>query len=166
MKNLIAPFLLAVTLATPAAAGDSPLYVGAEVGKDHFGVLGGYKFNDMIAAEMNYTQFDDETISVPFVTTEVEAWAVGVAAVANFPIDAVPGLSVFGKAGVEYVEIETTITTDFFGTVTTTSASDDDIDFAGSVGAQYEFTPSFSVRGGVHVKGRADSVYANAIYRF
>jgi opacity protein-like surface antigen len=167
MKKTIAALLLAASVATPAAAGDSPLYVGAEVGKDHFGVLGGFKINDMFAVEMNYNQFEDQEISLLWMTTEIEAWGLGLFAVGNFPISPVPGLSVFGKAGFERVEVETTITTDlpFFG-VTRTSATSDDIDFAGSVGAQYEITQDFSVRAGVHVKGWADSVFANAIYQF
>jgi opacity protein-like surface antigen len=169
MKKLVGAFLLATAVATPAAAGDSPLYVGAEVGKDHFGVLGGFKINDMFAVEMNYNQFDDEKISLGWVTTEIEAWGLGLFAVGNFPISPVPGLSVFGKAGFERVEVETTITTDYgfsWYPVTTVRATSDDIDFAGSVGAQYEITQDFSVRAGVHVKGWADSVFANAIYQF
>lgn len=166
MKKLIGAFLLAASVATPAAAGDSPIYVGAEVGKDHFGVLGGYKINDMFAVEMNYNVFDDEKVSLPFMETTIEAWSFGVSGVGTFPISAVPGLAVFGKVGFERVEVETTIRTDFFGMVTTTSATSDDIDFAGSAGAQYEITPDFSVRAGVHLKGQADSVYANAIYQF
>jgi opacity protein-like surface antigen len=167
MKKLVGAFLLATAVATPAVAGDGPLYVGAEVGRDHFGVLGGFKINDMFAIEMNYNVFEDETIDLGWMKTDIEAWGLGVSAVGTFPISPVPGLSVFGKAGLEYVEVETTITTDswWFGT-TTTSASSDDIEFAGSVGAQYDITSNFSARAGVHVKGTADSVFANAIYFF
>jgi opacity protein-like surface antigen len=168
MKKLVGAFLLATAVATPAAAGDGPLYVGAEVGADYFGVLGGFKINDMFAVEMNYNQFDDEKVSTPFSSVSVEAWGLGLFAVGNFPISPVPGLSVFGKAGFERVEVETSVTmTDWWwGTVVTTSTTSDDIDFAGSAGAQYEITQDFSVRAGVHLTGWADSVYANAIYQF
>lgn len=166
MKKLVGAFLLATAVATPAAAGDGPLYIGAEVGKDHFGVLGGFKINDMFAVEMNYNQFDDEKVDLLWMTTEIEAWSFGVSGVGTFPIAAVPGLSVFGKLGLERVEVETTITTDtWFGT-TVLSAKNDDIDFTASGGAQYEITSDFSVRGGIHFKGAADSVYLNAIYQF
>lgn len=164
MKKLMGALLLATAFATPAIAGDSPLYVGAEVGKDHFGILGGLKIDDMFGVEANYNIFDEEKVTVPFMQTTVDAWSFGISGVANFPIAPVPGLSVFAKAGFEYVEVETTVQDTWFGTVTTTT--DDDVDFAGSAGAQYEITPSFSVRAGVHIKGRADSVYANAIYQF
>ena len=167
MKKLMGALLLATAVATPAMAGDSPIYVGAEVGKDHLGVLGGLKIDDMFAVEMSYNMFDEEKVVVPFMVTTVDAWAVGMHGVINFPVAPVPGLSVFGKAGFEYVEVETTTRIDLGGgNVMTTTATDDDIDFAGGAGAQYEITPSFSVRAGVHIKGQADSVYANAIYRF
>jgi opacity protein-like surface antigen len=176
MKKLVGAFLLATAVATPAAAGDSPLYIGAEVGPDHIGVLGGFKITDMFAVEMNYNQFDDTGLSMPFVSVDVDAWGIGLFGVGNFPIAPVPGLSVFGKAGFERVEVETSTTTTWStfdyvnwawvdGT-TTTSATSSDIKFAGSVGAQYQITRDFSVRGGVHVKGHADSLFANAIYQF
>ena len=166
MKKTIAAFLLAASVATPAVAGDGPFYIGAEVGKDHFGVLGGYKFNEMFALEMNYNMFKDETVDLGWMRTDIEAWGMGVSAVGTFPIAPVPGLSVFGKAGLEYVEVETTITYDGWWGTETMTATSDDIEFAGSLGAQYDITSNFSVRGGVHVKGHADSVYANAIYSF
>jgi opacity protein-like surface antigen len=163
MKKLVGAFLLATAVATPAAAGDTPFYIGAEVGKDHFGVLGGYKFNDMFAVEMNYNVFDDESVSMFGMSIETEASSFGVSGVGTFPIAAVPGLSVFGKLGLERVEVEVTTKDDFFGT---TTYSEDDIDFTASGGAQYEITSNFSVRGGIHFKGAADSVYLNAIYQF
>lgn len=170
MKKLMGAALLATAIATPAFAGDGPFYIGAEVGKDHFGVLGGYKINEMFAVEMNYNVFDDETVSVPpYITSTVEVRSLGVSAVGTFPIQPVPGLSVFGKAGFERVEFDMTTTYDYRsigGSLTTVSASDDDIEFAGSVGAQYDVTSNFSARAGVHVKGQADSVFANAIYYF
>jgi opacity protein-like surface antigen len=163
MKKLVGAFLLATAVATPAVAGDSPFYIGAEVGSDHFGALGGYKFDDMFAVEMNYNVFDDESVAMPFVSIETEAWSFGVSGVGTFPIAAVPGLSVFGKLGLERLEVEVTTKSDFFGT---TTVSEDDIDFTASGGAQYEITSDFSVRAGIHFKGQADSVYANAIYTF
>ena len=163
MKKLVGAFLLATAVATPAVAGDSPFYIGAEVGKDHFGVLGGYKFNDMFAVEMNYNVFDDQSVTYwAGYSSEIEASSFGVSGVGTFPIAAVPGLSVFGKLGFERVEWESTTT---IGGVTIT-ASEDDIDFTASGGAQYAITPDFSVRAGIHLKGEADSVYANAIYQF
>jgi hypothetical protein len=176
MKKLVGAFLLATSIATPAAAGDSPLYIGAEVGADHFGVLGGFKINDMFAVEMNYNQFDGTGISTPWTSVDVDAWGLGLFGVGTFPIAPVPGLSVFGKLGFERVEVETTTTTTtsmwdwttwtLVDVTTSTSATSDDIELAGSVGAQYQITQDFSVRGGVHVKGWADSVFANAIYQF
>jgi opacity protein-like surface antigen len=161
MKKLIGAFLLATAVATPAAAGDGPFYIGAEVGSDHFGVLGGYKFDDMFAVEMNYNVFDDKSVPTFFGNTiNTEAWSFGVSGVGTFPIVAVPGLSVFGKLGFERVEWEVTDT--WYGT----TVSGDDIDFTASGGAQYAITPDFSVRAGIHLKGEADSVYANAIYTF
>jgi opacity protein-like surface antigen len=175
MKKLVGAFLLAASVATPAVAGDG-LYVGAEVGRDHFGVLGGFKINDMFAVEMNYNQFEDQNIDLVWMKTETEAWGLGLFGVGTFPISPVPGLSVFGKAGLEYVEFEMTTayrtyafdytTFRYVTTWTTTSATADDIEFAGSVGAQYDITSNFSARAGVHVKGQADSVFANAIYFF
>jgi hypothetical protein len=175
MKKLVGAFLLATSVATPAVAGDGPLYIGAEVGADHFGVLGGFKINDMFAVEMNYNQFDDEKVSMLWSSISVEAWSLGLFGVGTFPISPVPGLSVFGKAGFERVEVEVTTSftystyvwgTGWVDVTETTSATDDDIEFAGSVGAQYDITPNFSARAGVHVKGQADSVFANAIYYF
>jgi opacity protein-like surface antigen len=166
MKKLIGAFLLATSVAAPAVAGDSPFYIGAEVGKDHFGALGGYKFDDMFAVEMNYNVFDDESVAIPGMSIDTEAWSFGVSGVGTFQIAAVPGLSVFGKLGLERLEVEVTTKYDWFGTAYTTTVSEDDIDFTASGGAQYEFTPDFSVRAGIHFKGQADSVYANAIYTF
>ena len=162
MKKLVGAFLLATAVATPAAAGDSPFYIGAEVGKDHFGALGGFKINDMFAVEMNYNVFDDKSVSTAFGSSKFEASSFGVSGVGTFPIAAVPGLSVFGKLGFERLEWESTVTV---GSMTMT-ASGDDIDFTASGGAQYEFNSDFSVRGGIHLKGEADSVYLNAIYTF
>jgi hypothetical protein len=158
MKKLIGAFLLATSVAAPAVAGDSPFYIGAEVGKDHIGALGGYKFDDMFAVEMNYNVFDDKSVYYPGYSTDTEAWSFGVSGVGTFPIAAVPGLSVFGKLGFERVEWETR----YLGM----TASGDDIDFTASGGAQYEINSDFSVRAGIHLKGEADSVYANAIYTF
>lgn len=159
MKKLIGSFLLATSVAAaPAFAGDTPFYVGVQLGDEYVGALGGYKINEMFAVELNYNKFDTE--SAPF--TEVDAWSIGVAGVANFPLTAAPGFSLFAKLGVARTEVE--VTTSFFGE--TISVSDDDIDFTLGGGARYDFNQDFAVSVGVDVEGPADSLYINGLYTF
>lgn len=161
MKKLIGSFLLATSLAAPAFAGDSPFYVGVQLGDEYVGALGGYKINEMFAVELNYNKFDTE--SAPYV--EADAWSIGVAGVANFPLTAAPGFSLFAKLGVARTEVEVTVDYTNLGGPTY-SVSDDDVDLTLGGGVRYDFNQDFAVSVGVDVEGPADSLYINGLYTF
>jgi opacity protein-like surface antigen len=96
-KNLLAVALLSV-LAAPAFAADAPIYAGISYGSFNngstnsaLGILGGYKFTDVIAAEAFY-----ETITG--MPSGISASNLGLQAVGTMQVGA-PELSVFGKLG-------------------------------------------------------------------
>lgn len=162
MKKLIGSFLLATSVAAaPAFAGDTPFYVGVQLGDEYVGALGGYKINEMFAVELNYNKFDTESA----LYVEVDAWSIGVAGVANFPLTAAPGFSLFAKLGVARTEVEATWDYTSLG-FDKYSVTEDDIDFTLGGGARYDFNQDFAVSVGIDVEGPADSLYINGLYTF
>ncbi|MGZ3241793.1 MAG: outer membrane beta-barrel protein [Burkholderiaceae bacterium] len=169
MKKLLAAISLMLSMAAPAFADESPFYAGVSLGPSDIGsssstavgAFVGYKLQNVklgstgsLAIEGQYTSLGSFTYSDHFSS-------LGVDGVALFPIDPVPKLSAFGKLGLN------TIIGDYHcGTFCSYSKrSGPQLDFG--FGAQYKFTPEFSLRAGYqYYDSNIDTIYAAAIFHF
>jgi OmpA-OmpF porin, OOP family len=166
MKKILASALLAIAaLSTPAVAADfinsaptTPFYAGVQAGlQDDIAktIFGGFQFNKMFSAEVNYTSYNSYASSFG---------AHGLATFSNL-IPAVPQLSFFGKAGVVRTTIEMPCISFFFSCIGGGKVTSIDPSIGG--GAQYDFTKRFSVRAGVDANEYDSSfLYASGIVRF
>lgn len=171
MKKIIASLVLSLSaLSAPAFAEDfatsaptTPFYAGVQAGlQDDIAktIFGGFQFDKMFSAEVNYTSYNSYASSV------------GVHGLATFSnlIPAVPQLSFFGKAGVVRTVIEVPsicYPTFFFGTTCYGGGKVDSIDPSIGAGAQYDFTKRFSVRAGVDANEYDRSfLYASGLIKF
>lgn len=153
----------------PARTTDSNhwMYLGAKLGDSTVGGLLGLQFTKRYSLEFSYDYID--TLYQPNYT--VKSSTTAVAAVGMFPVkfgDLDP-FFIFAKAGYER---NTTKATTFnpgipplFGSTTTVSTTVRKRAVV-SVGAQYDFTRSFSGRIGKNAIGTDHSVYIAAIYQF
>ncbi len=164
MKKLLAAVLLSITVATPALAEESPVYVGALAGDQYLGVLGGYQIDKMYSVELHYARILTPDVAAPGRSTTYDSYDMAANLVVMLPwkIKNVPELTFFGKGGVERQSVKTTIAaggTSFSATVTDTKLT-----LGG--GAQYEVTKNFSARAGIGVMGAHNDLYVAAIFRF
>lgn len=154
-KSLVVALLSA--FAAPSFAGTVDLtgfYAGANLGvgnasfsspagvtvtqpssKPLYGVFGGYRYNENLAAEVGYTGISYFNTNVGAVQYLSKQKALYVAAVGTYPIN--DAFSVFGKLGVASASSENNAvaeqTTRRFGPTA-------------GIGAQYKFTPAIAVR--------------------
>jgi opacity protein-like surface antigen len=164
VKKLLAVVLLSITIATPALAEDSPIYVGALAGDQYFGVLGGYQIDKMYSVEVRYAKILTPDVSAFGISTKTDAYNAGVDLVAMLPwkIKNVPELSFFAKGGLE--RQSTKVTTTGGGTSISATTTETKLSLGG--GAQYEVSKSFSARAGLGVMGTHNDLYVAAIFRF
>lgn len=161
MKKIIAAVsLLLAAFAAPAFAADTPFYAGLQVG-DGVTVLGGYQFNKMFAGQVEYTSYGSHSgyngCGLANCGNYASANSLGLFGVANVPLNlqGLPGLSVFGKAGLVHT------------TVSVWGYTFTDNSFVLGGGAQYDFTPQISARLGLDLNSYySDNLYIGALVRF
>lgn len=154
-KKLLPIALLALCAPLLANAAERGFYVGGSVGaasyEDNrldeddtsFGVYGGFQFNPYFAVEGKYTNFGDleGNLTPPSLgTSSVEPTSFGVAAVGMLPIG--NQFSMLGKAGLHSYDLDPKSGQGLGGQIGDDSSTDP---FYG-IGAQYDFSNSFSLR--------------------
>jgi OOP family OmpA-OmpF porin len=104
-------------------------------------ILGGYRFNRNLAAELGYTDLGEVSAGDGGANTiTAEATAFELVAVGSWPVS--NEFSVYGKVGVFRWDVDATGTGMFAG-----SESDSGTDLTFGVGVQYDFTKQLGVRG-------------------
>jgi len=161
---------VAATTPPPAKATESNhwVYFGAKLGDSTVGGLLGLQFTKRYSLEFSYDYID--SIYQPNYT--VKSSTTGVAAVGTFPVKfaELDPFFVFAKAGYERNTTKSTaydpaipgLPVGSTTTVTTTIRKRAVV----SLGAQYDFTRSFSGRIGKNAIGTDHSVYIAAVYQF
>ena len=164
MKKLLAVMLLSTAVATPALAEDSSFYVGALVGNQYLGVLGGYQIDKMYSAEVSYATVLTPTVNTGFgsIKTNNSDLAADLVVMLPWKIQKVPALTFFGKGGVEYVSTRVTTTA---GAISS-SVSTHEVKLRLGGGAQYDVSKNFSARAGVGVMGDHNDLYVSGIFKF
>jgi hypothetical protein len=168
---LAAPAASAPTAATsPSARAAEPnhwFYLGARLGDSTVGGLLGVQITKRYSLEFSYDYID--TVYQP--NTTIKSSTAGAAAVGMFPVkfgDLDP-FYIFAKAGYERTTTESTTINPgipgLFDATTTISTTIRKRPVVG-VGAQYDFTRSFSGRIGKNALGNDKSFYIAAIYQF
>jgi hypothetical protein len=169
MKKVLATLLLAISVATPVFAAESPFYAGVSLGPSDLGsssstavgAFVGYTLQGIKLANTGSLAIEGQYTSLGSFTYSDHFSSFGVDAVAMFPISPVPNLSAFGKLGVN------AITGDYHcGTFCSYSKrSGPQLDFG--FGAQYKFTPEFGVRLGYqYYASNISTIYAAAVFHF
>jgi opacity protein-like surface antigen len=161
MNKVLAVAILSISLATPAFAADTPVYVGALLGNQYVGVLGGYQIDKMYSVELSYAKVLTNTTYVAGGTSNTSDHSLAADLVVMLPwkIQKVPALSFFAKGGAEYHTVK----------VSTTGAPDlttNELKLKLGGGAQYDVSKNFVVRAGVGVMGSRNDPYVSAIYKF
>lgn len=161
---------------TPAVAAPQPtrtadsnhwVYLGAKLGDSTVGGLLGLQFTRRYSLEFSYDYID--TVYQPNYT--VKSSTAAVAAVGMFPVKfgELDPFFIFAKAGYERNSTKATTYNPgippLFGSTTTVSTTIRKRAVV-SVGAQYDFTRSFSGRIGKNAIGTDKSVYIAAIYQY
>jgi OOP family OmpA-OmpF porin len=137
MNKIAIAALLSALVAAPAIAADA--YVGVNVGKNQMdysgvnsstaiGVLGGYSFNQNVAAEVAYTNLG----SADYYGTSITGHVFSVAAVGSLPLN--KDFSLLGKLGVASSTYE----------VSGYSESKSDLTYG--IGAQYNVSKTVGIR--------------------
>lgn len=114
MKKIAIAVLLSAFVAAPAVAADTPFYAGVNVGSAEidstgfssttsFGLLGGYTFNENVAAEVAYTNFGTKDLGFGF---SYKSSALSISGVGSYPIN--EQFSVFAKLGFASTTLELT----------------------------------------------------------
>lgn len=163
-----APVAVAPTTPPPRVAESNHwMYLGAKLGDSTVGGLLGLQFTKRYSLEFSYDYID--TVYQPNYT--VKSSTTGVAAVGMFPVKfgELDPFFIFGKAGYERNTTKATtfdpgIPGLFSSTTTVTTTIRKRV--AVGIGAQYDFTRSFSGRIGKNAVGTDHSVYIAAIYKF
>lgn len=151
MKKVAMALLLSAFVAVPAIAAD--MYVGVNVGSAQidfpgyssttsFALLGGYSFNENIAAEVAYTDFGSKDYGFGFT---LKSSALSISGVGSYPIN--EQFSVFAKLGIA------STTTDATG-----YASASKSDFTYGIGGQFNVNKQIGIRLGYDVYKITDSV--------
>jgi OOP family OmpA-OmpF porin len=137
MNKIAIAALLSALVAAPAIAADA--YVGVNVGKNQMdysgvnsstaiGVLGGYSFNQNVAAEVAYTNLG----SADYYGTSITGHVFSVAAVGSLPLN--KDFSLLGKLGVAS------------STVEVPGYSESKTDLTYGIGAQYNVSKTVGIR--------------------
>lgn len=160
----VALALAAGALFTPAQAQESGPYLGGALGQSKFKawctgetatvrftacddtdvawkLLGGYRFNRYVGVEASYINWGEVTASISTgAQVAAKQHSYGLAAVGTLPLGT--GFELFGKAGLVQTEQETR------RIFPSPSAVDrDETEFHYGVGARYELTRNWAVRG-------------------
>lgn len=161
IKSFFAAALLALgVIATPVLAQDTGWYFGVSVGQSKFDVpgvagvttlstedddmgwkiYGGYQFNKHLAVEVGYHDFGGFTQSGtpgPF-NVQGDVTGVSAAAVGILPLN--PSFSLFGKAGLIFLDISSTAS----GPLVVTA--EDGTELLVGVGARYNFNRNVGIQ--------------------
>lgn len=138
MNKIAIAALLSALVAAPAIAADT--YVGVNVGKNQMdysginsstaiGVLGGYSFNQNVAAEVAYTNLG----SADYYGTSITGHVFSVAAVGSLPLN--KDFSLLGKLGVASSTWEQS-----------GYSSESKTDLTYGIGAQYNVSKTVGIR--------------------
>jgi len=137
MKKLALVLTLTAITATPVMADT---YVGVNAGTNKmditglgsstgFGVLGGYTFSDMLAAEVSYNNLGDATFTGG---GTISGSVMGIAAVGSFPVS--KDIALMAKLGFAS------------STISGGGVSESKSDLAYGVGAQYNLSKTTGIR--------------------
>jgi len=162
-KALVAALMgAALAFSAPAAfaqargaTANTGWYIGGDIGNAEIGsdddtawrILGGYQINRNFAAELGYSSLLDKG--------GVEATAWELVGIGSYPLG--NQFSIFGKLGFARVEV------DAAGTST------DKTELTYGLGAQYDLTPKFGIRGQwqrYDTDNEVDVLSVGVIYRF
>lgn len=155
--------LLLSIVPAAAQAQDAGAYLGGALGQAKFTewcggglasckdtdtawkLLGGYRFNRYLAAEVSYINWGEVTASVPLsgggvANVAANQQSYGIAAVGSLPLG--PQFSVFGKLGYLHTMQETRRVSPNPSTV-----ERDDNEFHYGLGARYSLTSNWAIRG-------------------
>ena len=138
MNKIAIAALLSALVAAPAIAADT--YVGVNVGKNQMdysginsstaiGVLGGYSFNQNVAAEVAYTNLGSADTNL---NTSVTGHVFTIAAVGSLPLN--KEFSLLGKLGLASSTIEES------------GYSESKTDLTYGIGAQYNVSKTVGIR--------------------
>jgi len=157
-----------------AAAGAGDAYAGVSVGNASpdssnfdstigWKIFGGYELNDILAVEGGYVSFGEMDGPTEIgATTVFEATGFEAAVVGNYPLNS--QFSVFGKVGLLAWDAELSNPNSVF------SFSDTGTDVFFGIGAQYEISGNFAVRGSWESytveDGDIDFLSASAVFGF
>lgn len=170
MNRIWAAGLLYIIASAPAFAAYTPLYAGIQVDNTSGSALLGYQINKSYAVEAHYTKSDTHIIHSG-ITSDTSISALGLAAMAMFPmkLDSGSPYFLFAKAGYERITKDETYSIPSSVTLTlpyndTVSSIENRVIFGG--GAQYDFYQNVSGRVGIDIAGGQRSVYMSAIFKF
>lgn len=171
MKKFAAVLLLSGVSAVPAFAADQGGFVNFDLGSvsytnassqfspyPAFGnpgattIGGGYRFNQNLAVEVDYSMIGDSTITtsvavpVATITEKLKSSSLQVAAVGTLPIG--DKFNVFGKLGLANTKVDYTasVTNATFLPSVAQSASASKTNLMFSLGGQFNFNPHWGIR--------------------
>lgn len=139
MKKIAIATVFSALIASPAIAGDG--YLGVNVGQNKidvssvkestaFGILGGYAYNENLAAEVAY--IDLGSAERNFSTSKLTGNVISIAAVGSLPLN--NDFSVFAKLGYAQSKIEVP------------GISETKSDLTYGIGAQYNASKTVGIR--------------------
>lgn len=169
MKKIAIAALLSAVVAAPAVAAD--MYAGVNVGQTKydfqagaakdtstaFGILGGYTFNENLAAEAAYTSLGSVDVGPG---TTVKGSAISLSGVGSYPFS--KEFSIFGKLGFARTTADAT-----------GQASENKSAVVFGLGGQYNVSPEIGIRAGFdrYKVGSTNSINADvmsigAVFKF
>jgi len=140
MKKIAVVALLSAFAAVPAVAADT--YLGVNIGSNKmdvtgvdsstaYGILGGYSFNENVAAELSYNNLG--SAKVPSAGVDITGNVMGLAVVGSLPLN--KDFSLLGKLGLASSTIEAQ-----------GSSSRSKTDLTYGIGAQYNASKTVGIR--------------------
>jgi OmpA-OmpF porin, OOP family len=146
-------FAVATVFASTAGAEQTPWYMGGNVGQSDYknigdedrawGLRGGYRFTQNLAAEVGYVDFGELSDNIPGVgSATLSANAMEVVGVGSYPV--AERFSVFGKLGLYRGEADMTLN---LVDVDAASGRDTNTDLTYGVGVQFDFRPNIGLLG-------------------
>ena len=168
--NKIAIATLLAAFATVPAVAAAEAYIGLNVGSNQmtapaganigsttaYSILGGYSFNQYIAAEVAYTDLGTASLTAGSVPVEdMKGTQMSLAAVGSLPLG--KDFALLGKLGYASIKIDTTGVGTFTG-----GASNTKSDLIYGVGAQYNIGKNVGLRLNYDMFNVGDSTTTNA----
>jgi len=166
MKKIGIAAACLLLLSSAAWAGG---YVGASVGQadtdlagddTSWKVLGGYNFMEFMGVEGSYRDLGGSTQTIGTTLFGFDASSLDLFGVGRYPVG--EKFELFAKAGMAFVDVESTITDPLLGTI---SVSDSESEFAFGAGFNYLIGQKFSLRG-EYESFDYDVLSFGGVYRF